>query len=115
MKRFLPLALLTTLTIFFATPAMLGIFDVWCFVMLGRAVSAIEWTEITIVLALGMLIPASGCVFVASIIAEPAAPLRPYVPGPPPPKRAGSNPPPTYERPPPPPSPPHVPQAQPER
>ena len=110
MKRFLWLALLTALTIFFAAPVALAILDVWCYAVLGHAVTGIEWNADSVPIALAFLIPAAACAIFAAIVAEEPASSADaawrYVPPPPPPKRPGTNPPPTYERPPTPPSPP---------
>jgi hypothetical protein len=70
MKRFLLLAICTALTIFFATPAVLGIVDSWCYVVLGRTVTGVDWSGGNAMVAWAMLIPMIGCVFVGGFIAE---------------------------------------------
>lgn len=72
MKRFLLLALWTALTIFFATPAVLGIADIWCYAVLGRAVTGVAWGPDPVMLAALFLAPAFGCAVVTGLIAEEA-------------------------------------------
>ena len=107
MKRFLLFALFATLAIFFAAPAALGIFDGWCYTVLGRAVTGVVWNADSVILSGLFLVPAGGCALIVGFVAEEdTGPSPAWVPGPPPPKRPGSNPPPTYARPPMPPAPP---------
>lgn len=108
MKRFLLLALFVTLAIFFAGPGALGIVDIWCYVVLGRAVTGVVWHADAVFLSVFFVIPAAGCAIFAGVIAtEDSEPPVRWTPPPPPPKRTvGHNPPPTYERPPAPPNPP---------
>ncbi|MBN9462675.1 MAG: hypothetical protein J0H00_15830 [Burkholderiales bacterium] len=58
MKRFVPRASTTALTIFLATPMAIAVVDGWCYVVLGRTVAGIQWTDDRVALALIMLIPA---------------------------------------------------------
>lgn len=70
MKRFLIRAFFFTLATFFALPTAFGIADSWCYVVLGRTITGVEWTSTTVSLTWAMLIPVIGCVLAGSLVAE---------------------------------------------
>lgn len=97
MKRFLLLAL----GVFFAMPAAVGLFDAWCYTLLGAQATGLDWTG-----GRSMVAHIFGTLSIVPILIGMKRETAPRIIGYQPRPGSNVNPPPTYARPAPPPNPP---------